>query len=425
MAVAEATSTNKATPKKAARLPFDVPMLVAMGALMIIGLMMVYSSTFDWSYQAYNNPATIFLRQLQWAGLGLACLVVCARLDYHYWRWLALPLMGVTIAALLWVLLFGAARFNAQRSFFGGSVQPSELAKLAVIIYLAVWLASKGDRIRAVGYGLLPFGVIVGVISGLIVLQPDLSAAITIIVIATIMFFVAGADLLQMGAAAGLVSVMAWIVVQLPVEAAETGRRRLAEYITGLQDITQASWHVQQAAVAFVNGGLFGRGLGESYQKFGPLPTPHTDSIFAIIGEELGLLGCLIVITLFVVVIWRGFKIAAQARDALGAALAAGILCWIAFEALVNIAVMVGALPFAGNALPLISYGGSNLVVTLSAIGVLLSISRRSETESVARKSRFTGLLNELKPNSGATRNAAFDLSRRDGRRRVSRPGHR
>jgi cell division protein FtsW len=174
---------------------------------------------------------------------------------------------------------------------------------------------------------------------------------------------------------------------------------------------------VQQAAIAFVSGGLFGRGLGHSYQKFGFLPTPHTDSVFAIVGEELGLVGCLAVAALFVALAWRGFRVAANAQDGLGSILAAGIVSWISVEALINIAVMVNAVPFAGNALPFISYGGSSLVVTLAAIGVLLSISRRDHSESIPRKT----LVNPFARGQRAGRHAAFNLSRRNGRRRVPR----
>jgi cell division protein FtsW len=202
----------------------------------------------------------------------------------------------------------------------------------------------------------------------------------------------------------------------------DTGRQRLADYLAGLQDLTQASWHVQQAAIAFVNGGIFGRGLGESHQKFGFLPTPHTDSIFAIVGEELGLLGCLLLIGLFVALAWRGFRIAAGARDQLGALLAAGIVCWVTLEALINIAVMVGVLPFAGNALPFISYGGSSLVVNLAAMGVLLSVSRREQQdESIPRKTRNSGLLRRVLGQENARRDATHDISRRNRRGRVSR----
>lgn len=424
MTVAE-NMPAKPIAKKTAGIGLDVPLLLSVGALLLFGLMMVYSSTFDWSYRAFGNPAEVFLRQLMWAGVGLTGLVITARIDYHRWRMLALPLMGVTVLLLLWVLLFGTARFNAQRALFNGSVQPSELAKFAIIIYLSVWLASKGEKIRTVGYGLIPFGVIVGFLFGLIILQPDLSAGITIVVIASLLFFVAGADWKQILMAIVVGALTVAILVQLPISAAETGRQRLSEYIVGLQDIRSASWHVQQAAVAFVQGGWFGRGLGQSHQKFIALPTPHTDSIFAIIGEELGLFGCAIVIALFSIFIWRGYKIAAQARDALGASLAAGIVCWIAFEALVNIAVMVGAMPFAGNALPFISYGGSNLVMTLVSVGVLLNIARRTEAEPLLRRSRFVGAIHEEARREAKENNAAFDFSRRDGRRRISRPGRK
>jgi cell division protein FtsW len=415
--------------KKAAGLPFDGVLLVVVGALLAIGLMMVYSATFDWSYQLYGNPNTVFILQLRSLAVGLVAMFIASRVNYRWWRWLALGVMVASVVLLGWVLIKGSSVFGAQRSVFRGSVQPSELAKFATVVYLAAWLSSKGDKIRQWGYGIIPFGMIIGFITALILLQPDLSAAATIVIVACIMFFVAGADLIQMGLVGLAGSGVAWLVLQ----ASETGRKRLVDYLAGMQDIMQASWQVQQAAIAFVNGGLFGRGLGQSYQKFGFLPTPHTDSIFAIIGEELGLLGCLVVVALFVVLIWRGFKIASEAQDGMGAILAAGIVCWVALESMVNIAVMVGALPVAGNALPFISYGGSNLVVMMMAMGVLLSISRRSDTEAMPRKTRSMGMLGDYAPFGGpngspageARRHATFDFGRRDGRGRLSRSGRR
>jgi cell division protein FtsW len=407
MTTAEISSSESRARKKALGLPFDTLLLVVVGALLAFGMMMVYSATFDWSYRQFGDPNTIFVRQVQWLGVGLAGMFIAARMRYAHWRRLALLLMLATLAALVWVLLFGASTFNAQRSFFRGSVQPSELAKFAIIIYLAVWLDSKGEKIREMSYGIVPFAIIVGVITGLILLQPDLSAAATIVLVATLMFFTAGADLFQLGLVGVIGSLTAWAVLQV----SETGRQRLADYLKGVQDITNASWHVQQAAIAFVNGGWFGRGLGESRQKFLALPTPHTDSIFAVIGEELGLLGCVFVIGLFVALMWRGFKIASQARDPLGAILAAGIVCWVGLEALINVAVMVGAMPFAGNALPFISYGGSSLVVTLTAMGVLINISRRDVSDIPPRKTLATGILSD----------ATAHLSGRDRRGRLSR----
>jgi len=416
MATVELTQTDQVPRKKIFGLPLDGMLIVVVGALVGFGLMMVYSTTFDWSYRAYNDAAYIFSRQLGWLGLGLGVMVITAAMPYRWWKPLSVGMMAVTLLALVGVLIFGSTTFNAQRSFFNGSVQPSELAKFATILYLAVWLDSKSDRLNQLGYGIGPFGVIVGVIAALILAQPDLSAAGTVVLVAAIMFFIGGADIIQMLIVGAVGAGTAVAVLQFY----DTGRQRLADYLAGVQDLTQASWHVQQAAIAFVNGGLLGRGLGESHQKFGFLPTPHTDSIFAIVGEELGLLGCGLVIALFVALAWRGFRIAAGARDQLGAMLAAGIVSWVTLEALINIAVMVGVLPFAGNALPFISYGGSSLVVNLAAMGVLLSISRRSQSDEVIpRKTRSTGPLWRMA--QAIKRNATTDSGRRDRRGRLSR----
>jgi cell division protein FtsW len=407
--------------KKAAGLPFDGVLLVIVGALLAMGLMMVYSATFDYSYQLYGDPNTVFLLQLRSLGVGVVAMFIAARINYRWWRWLALGAMVAAVVLLGWVLIKGSSAFGAQRSLFKGSVQPSELAKFATIVYLAAWLSSKGDKIRQWSYGFIPFGMIIGFVTALILLQPDISAAATVVIVASIMFFVAGADLIQMGLVAITGGLVGWLVLQVNA----TGHKRLVDYLAGMQDILHASWQVQQAAIAFINGGVFGRGLGQSFQKFGFLPTPHTDSIFAIIGEELGLVGCLVVIALFVALIWRGFKIAAEAQDGLGSILAAGIVCWVAIEAMLNIAVMVGALPVAGNALPFISYGGSSLVVMMTAMGVLLSISRRSDTDAMQRKTRSMGTLGDFGPAGEVKRNAPFDFGRRDRRGSVPRVGRR
>ncbi|MBI4769244.1 MAG: cell division protein FtsW [Chloroflexi bacterium] len=393
-------STSAPARKKSNPLNLDWGLLLVVGVLVAVGLMMVYSTTFDWSYRQFNSPTTVFFKQARSLLLGLAVMALLARVDYHVWQKLAVPLIAVTAAALLAVLMVGSRTFGATRGLFNGSYQPSEVAKLATIIYLGVWLTSKGEQIHNLSYGLIPYSVVVGILAGLVLRQPDISAGLTLVAVGAAMFFLAGAELWQIflvlagsGAAGYLVMVTS-----------ETARTRIAEYLAGLTNVTQTSWHVQQAIIAFINGGLFGRGLGESHQKFQALPTPHTDSVFAVVGEELGLVGCLLLIALFALLVWRGAKIAAAAKDGLGTILAAGVTVWIALEAIINIGVIVAALPFAGNALPFISFGGSSLVVTLAGIGLLLSVSRHDPAESIPRKTR-----------------AAFDYSRRDRRPRLSR----
>ncbi len=420
MAAAELSHTDQPVRKKLFGLPIDGLLIVTIAALVTIGLMMVYSTTFDWSYSDFGDPSLIFFRQVRWLGIGLVALIVCAVMPYRWWRRLAVPLMGVTLASLVAVQLIGAIKFNAQRSLFNGSVQPSEFATLATIIYLAVWLDSKTDRLHELNYGVVPFGIIVGVVAGLILMQPDLSAAGMLVIIATLMFFIGGADIVQMGVVAAVGSVAGFIVLQINA----TGRQRLAEYFAGVKDVTQASWQLQQAAIAFINGGVFGRGLGESYQKFGFLPTPHTDSIFAVIGEELGLIGCVVVILLFVALAWRGFKIASGARDQLGAVLASGIIVWVVLAAALNIAVNLGLFPYSGHALPFISYGGSSLVVTLAGMGILLSISRREQSdENIPRRTRANGPAWSWTQRLGDVMktDAAAHFGRRNGRRSLPR----
>lgn len=364
---------------------FDVYLVLIVAALLAVGLLMVYSTTFDWSFLEYGSPVRIFLNQVRSLVIGLVALVVAWRLDYRILRdrRVALGIMLVTIVALGGLLLLTSTTvFGADRSYLRGSIQPGEAAKLAVIIYFGAWLASRQGQLQRLGYGLVPFSVLVGIVGGLIVLQPDLSTAFIIVLTAWTMFFVAGANIAQILVAGLGAGAVAWVLT-LQFDYA---RLRLMEHVEAMQDLTQASWHVQQAIIAFTASGSrggtfspnwFGVGLGQSRQKFGFLPAAHTDSIFAIIGEELGLFGCLVVIALFILLVWRIFKISANAQDPFGAVLAAGIGAWIAYEALLNVAVMTAVIPFTGVPLPFISYGGSSLVTLLAAIGLVLSISRR------------------------------------------------
>jgi cell division protein FtsW len=350
----------------------DYVLIAAVTGLVIVGLMMVYSATFDWSYQEHGNSLRIALRQFRWVGMGLVALVVCTFVPYDWWQKAAVPVMAATLLSLILVLFVGDVRYGAKRSFLGGSIHPGELGKLSMVIYIAAWLASKGDQIRDVSYGLIPFGVLIGLVAGLIVAQPDLGTAALIALTSLAVFFFAGAEILQL-AAGGAVSAVTFVFL---ISKFPHAMERIRGWLEVWRSPELASWHMQQTLIALGSGGLFGVGLGQGEQKLGYLPTPHTDTIFAVLGEEMGFVGCLVVIGLFVLFAYRGFKIAMDAQDPFAALLAAGVTCWITFEALINVGVVTALLPFTGMVLPFISAGGSAMVTSLAGVGLLLSVSR-------------------------------------------------
>ncbi len=400
------TSQGRSTPAEArrrlVRLGVDVPMVLVVATLMIFGLLMVYSASWDYSFILTGSPTRIFARQVLWMVLGSVAATILAFLNYHNWRRLSVPAMGVTILALIAVLFISEERHGAVRTMLGGSIQPSELAKLVTVIYLAVWLYSKQGQLSDVNFGLVPLAGILGIVGGLIFVQPDLSAVLTIFFLGGILFFLAGGDLRQIGLLVVVALLVGWLVVVVN----RTGSERVASYLAGLKDPTHASYHVQRSMEAFVRGGWFGVGIGNAQTKLTGLPVPPTDSIFAVVGEETGVIGSTFLVALYVILLWRGLGIARRAPDLLGTLLAAGLSLWLAMEAFVNMAVMLNLLPFAGNALPFISAGGSNLVVSMAAIGILINISRLSS---------------QPQAEDGRSHVAVVDLRRRDRRRRVSR----
>ncbi len=354
-----------------------MPLLVIVVALIVFGLLMLYSASWDFSRAAYDGDAMyMFNRQLMWLGLGIAAATVLAFLDYHRWRQFIVPAMAFTVLMLIVVLVMSEVRFNATRTIFNGSIQPSELAKLVSILYLAVWLYAKREMLKDITFGLIPLGVILGFVGGLIYLQPDLSAAATVLMLGGLLFFLAGGDLKQIGGLLIIAFVVAWLVVSISL----TGQQRVTDFVAGIKDPLQASYHVRRSFEAIVNGGWFGVGIGKSLSKVTGLPVPPTDSIYAVVVEELGWIGGVGLIGLFGALIWRGLVIARRAPDMLGTLISAGLVIWIGLEALINMAVMVGLLPFAGNALPFVSAGGSNLVTTLAALGILFNVSRQGSS---------------------------------------------
>jgi cell division protein FtsW len=386
---------------------FDYLLIINIAALLIVGLMMIYSATFALGYQVYDQPTYYFIRQLLWMSIGLLVMIILARIEYHTWRRFSIPLMTFTVLILGVVLIIGEVRFGGQRWLFNGSIQPSEFSKLAIIIYIADWLSSKGEQIRKVSYGLIPFAILLGFITGLIVLQQSLSTAILIAATGLVMFFIAGGNLWQIVVSVFLGGVT---IIFLTTQSAYR-LQRVATFLDPLNsDPLNQGYQIRQILIALGSGGLTGLGLGASRQKFGYIPASHTDGIFAILGEELGLIGSVVVIGLFAFLAYRGFRIAMAAPDSFGTVLASGLTCSLIFQAIVNIGVVTASIPFTGVTLPFISFGGSSLVVTMASAGLLLAISRRTMPED---------------PREKEERREVNDLRRRNRGTRLPSPGRR
>jgi len=378
-------------------------MLLIVVVLLVFGLLMVYSASWDFSILMGEAPTYIFGRQVLWVMLGIVVAVVVSFIDYHLYQKILVPLGLGTLVLLLAVLIVNeqtGTRFT--RMLLSGSIQPSELAKAVIVIYLSFWLSRRKDSINDVQIAYIPLVVILGITFGLILLQPDLSAALTVLLLGVMLFFLAGGDWKII-----LLVVVLAVLVGLPLMYLyPTGRDRINSYLTSLNNPLQSSYHIQRSLEAVVKGGWFGVGIGQADTKFTGLPLAPTDSIFAVVAEETGILGGLFLVILYVLLVWRGLTIAKNAQDQLGSLLAFGLTAWIGVEALMNMAVIVGLLPFTGNALPFISAGGSSMVVTLTSIGIIMNISRASVNHQSSERS----------PHS-----AVVDLRRRDGRGSVSR----
>jgi cell division protein FtsW len=356
----------------------DYVLLGATIALLVLGTLMVYSASFVVAHNEFADDAYFLTRQLVYVVIGGAALAVGMSLDYHRWRALSVLIMLVCVGLLVAVLVPGVGfrSYGASRWIRVGSllqVQPSEIAKLAIVLYLSDWLARRGSLVGDFKRGLLPFAIIVALVAGLVVIQPDLGTTSIIIGAAACVFFVAGANLFHVG-----LMLSGGVAAGLFVLSRLSGYRqdRIAAFLDPWSDIQGSGWHTAQGLIALGSGGPLGRGLGESFQKFYWVPNAHTDAIFAIIGEELGFVGSLGLLALFGILAWRGFRIAFRAPDAFGRLYATGLTCMLVLQAIVNIAVVTNSVPYTGVTLPLVSFGGSSTVISLLAIGLLLNISR-------------------------------------------------
>ncbi len=352
--------------------------------LLIAGLLTVYSASFAVGYLEYGSANYFVVRQAFFAIVGVAALTYFMRLDYRQLRYLAVPMMVVALLGLLAVLVpgVGVERNGARRWLEFGplSLQPSEFAKLAVIIYISAWLAGRRDNISKFTLGLVPFVLMVSVVGGLVIIEPDMGTAIIIVLTTSTLFFVAGAPLTHLAlliASGGLVS-YAMIMAQ------DYRLDRLTSFVSPESDPQGKGFHILQLLIALGSGGVTGLGWGVSRQKFFYVPGAHTDGVFAIIGEELGIIGLLGVLGLFAFFVYRALKATLASRDQFGTLLGVGIVSWIAYQTLINVGGITRSIPLTGVPLPFLSYGGSALIAVMAGAGVLLSLSRYGKDRAYA-----------------------------------------
>ncbi len=351
----------------------DYWILASVGILCIIGVLMVFSSS---GIDPENNG--LINKHIQWLVVGAGALLVTSTVPYTRWRRYSVPFILLAALLLMVVVLVaepvnGARRWLALGPF---SLQPSEIAKLAFVLYLADWCSTKGEKVRDFSNGLVPFGIMLGLLGGLVFVEPDMGTTLVIFAIGITMYFVSGAAISHMIGGLGL----AGVTFLIAATAAPYRLQRILAFMDPWNPAEELgiNYHTVQSLLALGSGGLTGMGLGASRQKFGWLPEQSTDAIFSVWGQEVGFLGALLMITLFLVVAWRGFRVAQMAPDGFSALLAAGVTAWIAGQAMINIGAVSGAIPFTGVPLPFVSYGGSSLVITLAGVGLLLNISKNA-----------------------------------------------
>ena len=355
---------------KKAQLEWHVLLLVTLG-LVAFGLVMVYSATSAPAALGGGDPTRYLARQGAYALIGLVLLAVAARVDYRIWRKLAPTLLVVTLALCVAVLVVGTPINGARRWLtFGPAVfQPSELAKLALAVWAAAYL-SRRPAPKTLGELARPLGLVAALFCGLILLEPDLGTTICIAVMLGGLLLVAGTPVGVLGAAAGIATVVGVAAIWL-----EPYRRaRLLSFLNPWDDAQGAGYQTVQALIGLASGGVFGKGLGQGVQKIFYLPEAHTDMIFAIVGEELGLIGSTLVIAAYAAFAYAGLQIALRCADPFGKRLAAALTALVCGQAVVNLAAVLGLAPLTGIPLPFVSAGGSSLVVMLTGVGVLLNI---------------------------------------------------
>ncbi|HZR57761.1 MAG TPA: putative lipid II flippase FtsW [Terriglobales bacterium] len=362
----------------AKRISVDRWLFIVTLLLVFVGLVMVFSASAVMAKERYSSGYFFLLRQLGWAAAGIVAMVVAMKVDYSRFKHPAVvySLLGITTLMLMSVFLLGRAHNTHRWIHFGGfSFQPSEMAKPALILFLAFFLESRTKTMDDWRNTLLPAIVPTMVFIGLIVFQPDLGTAIACAAITACVLFVAGLELKYLGYAfAASILPLYFLIFHVAYR-----RDRILAFLNPYSDPQGRGFHIIQSLIAVSTGGVTGVGLMEGKQKLFYLPEPHTDFIFSVISEELGLVGAIIIVILFAIFLWRGIRTAMRTQDMFGRFLAVGITSMVVVQAFINISVVLGLMPTKGIPLPFISYGGSSLFVTLACVGVLLNITKHAE----------------------------------------------
>jgi cell division protein FtsW len=363
----------------ARKLKSDEVLFLATLLLICVSIVMVYSASAPVALDRYGKASMFLIKQAMWSMLGLAVLAVVMRIDYRTYRkpvfiWTGLGVVGLALVAVL----FSPPVNNARRwfNFAGIGVQPSELAKLVAIFFIAALLERRRHRIDDIPYALMPIGLVVLGLVGLVLLEPDFGTSMALITVAAVMVFAAGLNYRYIIGAILAGAPAVYILVM----GTAYRRQRVLTFLDPWRDPLGAGFQIIQSLIAVGTGGVWGKGLMNGVQKLFYLPEPHTDFIYAVISEELGLVGATLVLLCFCVVTWRGLRVALRAPDAFGAYLALGLTTMMAVQAFFNISVVLGLLPTKGIPLPFVSAGGSSLLINLIGMGILLNVSQHASS---------------------------------------------
>jgi len=356
---------------------YDITLLFCVLVLVGIGIVRVYSASSALALKKFGSDTFFLRRQALFSLMGLLALVICDHIPLHVYKSLAYPLLGIAVILLLLVPFsqLGMSAGGAKRwlSIMGFSFQPSEIARQAMVIYLAYSMSKKQEHIKEFSIGFLPHVIVLVLMTVLILLQPDFGSVVILGAITWILLFVGGVRWRYLLSAILLLLPLAYYILIN----AEYRIRRITSFLDPWQYPTEDGYQIIHSLMAFGTGGVWGAGIGRGYQKLFYLPEPHTDFIFSVIGEELGLVGILVILSLYGLILWRGIRIARNTEDSFSAFMATGITAAILLQVCVNMCVTLGLLPTKGLTLPFLSYGGTSLLINMASIGILMSIGAR------------------------------------------------